>query len=54
MVNGKYKSLAFVSVQKILQNQQFAMSVYEKESFLKSFRKSKHFCKLIAWLSDCN
>lgn len=39
MVNGKYKSIAFVSVQKILQNQQFAMSMYEKESFLKKLQK---------------
>lgn len=31
--DGEWKSLAFVSVQKILENQQFAVSVYEKESF---------------------
>lgn len=52
MVNGKYKSIAFVSVQKILQNQQFAMSMYEKESFLKKLQKiQKHLCKLIAYTS---
>lgn len=37
--DGEWKSLAFVSVQKILENQQFAVSVYEKESFLKKLQK---------------